>query len=502
MIRFFTVLFFTIFICARADAGSKSPKREFRGAWIATITNIDWPSDKNLSSFEQINELKEIFSNLKLAGINAVFFQIRTECDAFYQSMYEPWSYWLTGKQGRAPFPFYDPLELAISEAHKYGMELHAWLNPFRVSRNGKYDSIAENHIAIKHPDWILDFGKYKMLNPGLPEVRNYLKQIVTDIVQRYDVDGITFDDYFYPYEPLISGQDFSTFRIYGSGFSNIKDWRRNNINVLISEINTVIKSVKPWVKFGISPFGIVKNKYAGTRGLDSYSTIYSDPLSWINSASIDYVIPQLYWEIGKKSADYSKLLSWWAEICNNTHLFIGHYATRMSDPLYGGLKSELSNQIRLNRKTKNVMGSAFFSAGSIVKNSSGFADTLRNSFYRSKALLPRIISLDTIASLPPVNPVIEQSNKNYIIRWDSSGPAEDGELPRYFILYFFRSEEKIDLENPETIIDIIPSGQNSYKIDSSEIGDDNFIIAITSADRNWNESLPVILRSEESILQ
>ncbi|HAC16395.1 MAG TPA: glycoside hydrolase, partial [Bacteroidetes bacterium] len=240
-----------------------TPKFEMRGVWISTVVNLDWPSEPDLTVEKQRNELVFLFDQLYQNGFNAVFFQIRTESDALYNSPYEPWSYFLTKKQGKAPEPFYDPLEFAIDLAHERGMELHAWLNPFRTSHDlGAYPH-AESHVIKRHPEWIMTFkgGRtYSMLNPGIKDVRDYVATIVADIVRRYDVDGIHFDDYFYPYTPPIGTEDRTHFQADGRGISDIKDWRRDNINLVISQVRDSINAIDPLVKYGISPFGIRLN--------------------------------------------------------------------------------------------------------------------------------------------------------------------------------------------------------------------------------------------------
>ncbi len=331
-----------------------NPKREFRGAWIATVKNIDWPSSNNQSSGEQIRELVNILDKLSEAGINAVFFQIRTECDALYNSKLEPWSYWLTGEQGKSPQPYFDPLEFVIYESHRRGMEIHAWFNPFRAIRSISEYETSPTHISKLSPEWILNFDDYAMLNPGLPGVRAHILNVVNDVIENYDIDGIHLDDYFYPYTPKITNEDSLTFLAHSGGITGIDDWRRNNINMLMGEIYNLIQEKKPFVKFGISPFGIVENKYAGTNGFNSFSSIYCDPLNWIENDIIDYITPQIYWEIGHERADYAKLLPWWASV-SRRHLYIGMYSSKMAHPDYEGSENEIGNQIRLNRKTDNV---------------------------------------------------------------------------------------------------------------------------------------------------
>ncbi|MDE3058211.1 MAG: family 10 glycosylhydrolase, partial [Bacteroidota bacterium] len=286
------VLWCLPFIVSSLYAEGSPPKREFRGVWIATVANIDWPLHKGEPPAVQQRELISILDNLKSSGINAVIFQVRPECDALYRSSIEPWSYWLTGEQGKPPEPVWDPLHFAIEQAHKRGMELHAWFNPYRAVRlasgKGSYP-LAPNHVAVRHPDWILTFGALKLLNPGLPAVRTYVTNVILDVVRRYDVDGIHFDDYFYPYSP-ITNEDSLTFLRYSRGFTNLADWRRDNVNLLIKMIHDSISVIKPWVKFGISPFGIWRNKIAdggaGTNGFEAYDKLYCDALEWLRAGT------------------------------------------------------------------------------------------------------------------------------------------------------------------------------------------------------------------------
>ena len=348
-------------------------------------------------------ELTEMLDKLKAAGINTVFFQVRTECDAFYESKYEPWSYWLTGEQGKAPNPYYDPLAFIISEAHKRGMELHARFNPYRAAKtNGEYE-ISATHISKIHPEWTLKFKSFKILNPGIPAVNHYIARVISDVVRRYDVDGIHFDDYFYPYSPKITTQDAKTFAKYKGRFTNIDDWRRNNINKMVEEVYDSIKAIKPYVKFGISPFGIVENKYAGTNGLNSYDVLYCDPVTWLKDKTVDYILPQLYWEIGSKAADYASLLPWWALSAGERQVYVGLYATKMASPGYKGLPDELEEQIRLSRQMIKTYGTVFYSAKAIAGNYSHFADSLK-LYYKYPSLLPTMKWIDSIPPLAPTN--------------------------------------------------------------------------------------------------
>ena len=486
------IIFFLMMIFVSLT--SAQTKREFRGAWVATVANIDWPSRNNLSTEEQIREMYVMFMKLRDSGINAVLFQVRTECDALYKSNYEPWSFHLTGKQGKEPEPFYDPLQKAVEIAHELNMELHAWFNPYRAVRvDGEYE-LAENHVAKLHPEWLLQFEKMKILNPGLPEVHEFILNIMKDVLTRYDIDGIHFDDYFYPYSPKVSTEDADAFAKYNRGFTNIDDWRRDNINMLMKEIYSVIKSTKPHVKFGISPFGIVKNEFAGTNGFQSYDILYCDPLSWINGKYVDYINPQLYWEMDHKTAPYSKLLPWWAEVSGERHLYIGHFSSRMAAKDYKGNKNELFDQIELNRSTPNVDGSVFFSAKSISMNWSGFADKLKEKYYSHIALPPAMEWLDSIPPMPPANLTVSQSDKFVTVNWDLPELADDGELPSYYAVYRFLSDEEINVNNSSKIIYLTYPGETIFLDYLEELNEGTYFYVVTSLDRLHNESNSVLV--------
>jgi uncharacterized lipoprotein YddW (UPF0748 family) len=496
LIKILIPILFTIIFSVAAIPQSKYPKREFRGAWVATVANIDWPSSKLSSSEDQIKEMRETFDKLKEAGINAVIFQVRTECDALYSSSFEPWSYWLTGEQGKAPEPFFDPLKLAVNEAHKRGMELHAWFNPYRAVKNVDDYKVSEFHVSKLHPEWILNFGNYKMLDPGIPEVKEYIASIIEEVLRNYDVDGIHFDDYFYPYSPKVSNEDSITFIKYGSGFSNVDDWRRWNINSMVEKVHEKILQIKPYVKFGISPFGIVENKYAGTNGFNSYSILYCDPLTWIKNKTVDYVTPQIYWEIGHKLADYALLLPWWSSIVEDRHLYIGHYSSRFTSEKYEGNKSEMGDQIKMNRKYPNVYGSVFFSAKSISNNYSGFADTLKNEFYKYPALVPLMSWKDNIRPLAPKSFSVEKRERYYNLKWEQPEAAVDGDTAKYFAVYFSYSKGDIDLDNPKNILTIVDGSVNEMLHIPEFEYEGQISFSISSLDKVQNESIenPIVI--------
>lgn len=312
-------------VFAQVQTGSAYPKREFRAAWIQSVNGQfrGMPTEKlKQNLIGQLNSLQK-------AGINAIIFQVRPEADALYASRLEPWSRFLTGVQGKAPEPYWDPMQFMIDECHKRGMEFHAWINPYRTKTTLKSE-LAPNHVYNIHPEWFVTYGDQLYFDPALPESRRHICMVVSDIVSRYDVDAIHMDDYFYPYP--IKGKDFpddASFARFGGGFSNKGDWRRSNVNVLIKKLHETIREIKPWVKFGVSPFGIYRNESSDplgskTKGLQNYDDLYADVLLWAREGWIDYNIPQIYWHIGHPVADYETLVKWWARNTENRPLFIG----------------------------------------------------------------------------------------------------------------------------------------------------------------------------------
>ena len=486
------ILFFLIFQTI-LQAQSNHPKREFRAAWIATVVNLDWPSSTLLSTRQQKQELIDILDGLKETGINAVIFQIRSECDAMYQSNIEPWSYWLTGQQGKAPNPFYDPLKFAVEEAHKRGMEIHAWFNPYRVVRDIKNAyPVASTHVSVQHPDWIVKYDNIKVLNPGLPQVRDYIANVISDVVRRYDIDGVHFDDYFYPYP--VSGVTFddnSTFQQYPNGFNNKSDWRRNNVNIFIKQVEDSIQAIKPWVKFGISPFGIWKNGVpGGITGLSSYDDLYADDMFWIRNHYIDYLTPQLYWPFGG-AQDYGKLMPWYADSAAryDRHFYPGQAAYRITS----WSASEVPNQMRANRNNPNTQGSVFFRAlVGVLDNEKGFTDSLKNDLYKYPALLPVMNWKDTVKPNAPLNFKFERiaSTGRTGLSWDLPIIASDGDSASRYVIYHFNTltPQQSDYDNAENIVSI--EGERENFPSSSNLSAP-YYFSVTALDRNYNESLP-----------
>jgi len=380
---------------------AQSPKREFRGVWIATVKNIDWPLAPGLTTQTQKDEFREILNFHQQNGFNAVIVQIRPSADAFYYSKKESWSRYLTGESGLAPDPYYDPLAFMIDEAHDRGLEFHAWFNPYRAVVDTLFLPEDSTHILYQHPNWFLTYGDRIYFDPGIPEVMDYVVSIVKDVTERYDVDAIHLDDYFYPYR--ISGVEFpdsTSFDLYGQGYTEEtkNDWRRENVNKVIQMLSDTIKSVKPWVKFGISPFSVWRNKSADPRGSNSqagqtnYDDLYADVVKWMEEGWIDYVLPQLYFPMDHAKVSYRKMLPWWENIDFKGHLYIGHGTYRIGpvgrDSAWFN-PSEIPNQIRMNRRSDKVKGSAHYSSHWFFNNTLGITDTLRNSLYKDKALIP-----------------------------------------------------------------------------------------------------------------
>jgi len=383
---------------------SQQPK-EFRGVWIATVNNIDWPLpgmwDVDSQKQEYIRQLDLHLSN----GMNAVVVQVRPAADAFYPSPYEPWSEWLTGTQGKAPEPYYDPLQFMVSEAHKRNMEFHAWLNPYRADFSIGKSSIAPDHITKTHPEWFLTYGGKKYFDPANAKAQEFVVNVVRDIVKHYDIDAIHMDDYFYPYR--IAGQEFpdeKSFQNSGTSLSR-DDWRRSNVDSIINKISIAIKQEKPWVQFGISPFSVWRNKDKDPEGSDTragqtnYDDLYADILLWLRQGWIDYVAPQLYLEIGHAAIPYEKMIDWWSKHSYGKHIYIGHGIYRARDRGAAWKNpDELPNQIKLLRQYPNVQGSIYFSSKSFNNNPNGWNDSLRNNYYSVPAIIPK---MDWLPSKP-----------------------------------------------------------------------------------------------------
>jgi len=385
-------LFLFLFACLSLQAQQQP---EFRAAWIATVDNIDWPSRKGLPVDSQKAEYIRLLDLHRQNGLNAVIVQIRPATDAFYPSPYEPWSEWFTGVQGRPPVPYYDPLQFMIEETHKRGMEFHAWCNPYRADFKIGKASIAPSHITRIHPEWFVVYGDKKYFDPGNKEAQAFVVDVIEDVVRRYKVDAIHFDDYFYPYR--ITGKEFPdsvSYSRYGTGM-NRDDWRRSNVDSIIYGLYRAIRRSNPAVKFGISPFGVWRNASQDPRGSSTqagqtnYDDLYADILLWLEKGWIDYVAPQLYWEFGHKAAPYETLIEWWSRNTLGKHCYIGLGIYRAGTNEAWKDSTQLTRQIELLRRTPNMQGMVFFSSKSFLKNPNGWNDSLRQHYFREPVPVP-----------------------------------------------------------------------------------------------------------------
>jgi len=477
------------------DTTNLPPKYEMRGVWVSTVVNLDWPSRKGLSVDQQKAEFVQIASAQKALGTNALFVQVRPAGDAFYPSQYDPWSEYLTGKQGQAPSPFYDPLKFMIDETHKLGMEFHAWINPYRMVFDVNRSSVADDHVTKQHREWFVSYGKQKIFNPGIPEAVKYITGVVSDIVNRYDVDGIHMDDYFYPYPEHGAFHDEDAYQKYGRGMS-LSDWRRTNCNNLVKSIHDAILRNNAMVKFGISPFGIYQNKTAATpdgsntSGSQAYSDLYADVLLWLKQGWIDYVTPQLYWEIGNRRADFATLVNWWARHTYGKHLYIGEGIYRADEAPVSAVwrdRMELPRHLQLNRSLPaNIEGQVLFSSKNILNNPNGWADSLSENYYRKPAIVPPMSWIDE--EMPDAPEVwAEVKNNNLVVNALLNTKSKE-ELKGY-VYYFVTNAGRIGL-SPDYISS--ETGRtSSYIVPLATIpaGCNQFYIGVTTLDRENNES-------------
>lgn len=484
---FVIVLIFSSILSAQS---SNPPKREFRAAWVATVTNIDWPTSKGLTSFDQQNQAIAILDKHKANNINAILLQVRPSCDAMYQGGLEPLSEWLAGTQGGNLSQYYDPLKFWIDEAHKRGMELHAWFNPYRsVVSSGS--SVHNSHISKTKPEWNINYGSspFKFLNPGIPEVQNYVASVIMDVVRRYDIDGVHFDDYFYPYGGMGS-QDTAAYNLYKGSFTNIGDWRRNNVNKFVAMVYDSIKATKSWVKFGISPFGIWKSGQP-VPGLDAYSAIYCDAINWIQNKKLDYVTPQMYWKIAG-AQDYSVLMPWWSVRTNGRHLYTGNAVYRLTDVNFTteNNASEIQNQIEMNRVNNRAQGFVAFSSKSITNNLKGVQDSLRNNQFRYTSLPPVMPWLDSVAPLAPVNLSALLSGSNINLQWEKGPLASDNDTSKYYVVYSAANQmAELQTDASQYIRYVSMNGSKQYSLPVANPTMSQFEVVVTAFDKLWNES-------------
>lgn len=465
-------------------------KREFRGAWIQCING----QFTGMSTTQMQEYLIHHLNELQKTGVNAIIFQVRPECDALYASSIEPWSRFLTGVQGKAPIPYWDPLSWMINECHKRGMELHAWINPYRAKIKST-NTLANNHVAVKYPNRVFSYDGQLILNPGLPENREYLYSVVDDIVSRYDIDGLHMDDYFYPYpSPGHKISDEAEFARYNNGFKNIHDWRRDNVNILIKEMGERIHQRKPWVKFGISPFGIYRNKKndpnlgSETNGLQNYDDLYADILLWINNGWIDYNVPQLYWEIGNKAADYKTLITWWNKYAGKRPLYIGESVERTvkAADLSNPSNNQIAAKFQLHQNQLNIQGKVLWYSKAVVDNIGNYGTTLRNYYWKYPALQPLMPFIDNKAPKKPRYLKAIWTSDGYILFWQAPKAKKWGDIANQYVIYCFNEDEDINLKDASKIISIT---SNTFFILPYNNGNRKFKYVVTALDRLSNES-------------
>jgi len=483
------------------DFSSTTPKGELRGVFLPSVSSLSWPTNRKATPAVQQAELITILDDLKANGYNTVFLQVRPESDALYASSIDPWSYWLTGTQGKAPIPFWDPLEFAVTEAHARGLDLHAWLNPYRVKQTPSME-LAPNNVANLHPTWTFQAKlnradkalSLKMLNPGLPAVREYIVNVIQDIANRYDVDGIHFDDYFYPYTGMEAiPQDAKTYiQNNPTNIATIEDWRRNNINLMIGLVYDAIQTINTTknksIAFGVSPFGIWKSGTpSGISGTSSFSALYCDPMAWLDSGKVDYLAPQLYWKISK-AQDYIALSKWWNDQAKlySKQLYVsqGYYRMEHTNPWEN---TEIQYQINQNRQPDMdaTFGQIAYSYTAIKNNLKGVNGALNNAHFKYKSFAPPILGFekDNVSPIKPSNIRFEPLK----ILWDTPKAASDGDLPVKYVVYAFNNaaEAISNMNDGSKILDIVAG--NELVLTQTQI--DTKVFVVTSLDKNNNEA-------------
>ena len=487
--RFYTLLY----ILCLCTAIMAQQKREFRGAWIQCVNG----QFQGMSTQKMQETLAYQLDELQKDGCNAIIFQVRPECDALYESSLEPWSRFLTGVQGKAPSPYWDPLQWMITECHRRNMELHAWINPYRA-KTKTTSVLAPSHIAKQHPENCFNYDNQIILNPALKSNRDYICRVVKDIVERYDIDGLHMDDYFYPYPA--AGQvipDDKDFQQNNNGIRNKNDWRRYNVNTFIEQVGKVIHQTKPWVKFGISPFGIYRNQKSDpqngskTNGLQNYDDLYADVLLWVNNGWIDYCVPQLYWQIGHTAADYDELIHWWNRYCSKRPLFIGEDVERtvkypdVNDPN----RHQLSAKMKLHQQLANVKGTVLWYAKAAVDNIGNYGAALRQQYWRTPALQPEMKFIDSKAprKVKKVKPMMV--GNDYVLFWTAPKSKDWKTEARQYVVYAFKKGEKINTNDASHIVAV--TNETFYKLPYRD-GKTKYTYIVTPLNRIHNEGKAV----------
>jgi uncharacterized lipoprotein YddW (UPF0748 family) len=489
------------------DPNPFTPKRQFRAMWIATVLRLDWPSPGAIEAMKA--EYEQMLDFAVATHQNAVIVQVRPTADSFWPGALEPWSRYLTGAAGQDPG--WDPLAYLVEAAHARNLEFHAWFNPYRVSMPASateagvdITKLAANHPVRNNPNWVIPYpinnaGGRLYYDPGIPEVRRFCEDAVLDAVQKYDIDGVHFDDYFYPYPA--AGQEFlddATFAQYGQGWTNRNDWRRNNINLLIQEISQRIKEIKPWVKFGVSPFGIWRNiatdpTGSETNGLQSYDAIMCDSRKWVQEKWLDYIVPQVYWNIGFAVADYAKLVPWWSAICEpaGVHLYVGEANYKQGTGGAWNDPAEISKHLTFDHDYAGVKGNVHFRAKIVISDPLGSTTQFVADHYTKPALVP---TMSHLPSDPLLFPLITRASRSadgitLTLRPTAQG-RPFGKVTSYAVYRFAWGELPYFKDATNLVGSVRATGKETTFVDKSAPAERCYYM-VTALDRLWNESLP-----------
>lgn len=433
-----SLLPFIVSLGAKQSTDAPTIPREFRAAWVATVDNIDWPSSRKLSVGEQKAEMIRLLDTAVSLRLNAIVFQVRPSADALYDSKLEPWSEYLTGLQGREPSPYYDPLEFAVSAAHARGIEFHCWFNPYRAGHPAQKGPYSETHLSHTHPEIVKRYGRYLWLDPGEPLVQRQSLDVIRDVVRRYDIDGVHIDDYFYPYpedgQEFPDDPSFQRYQQHGGSLSR-SDWRRQNVDKFVEGMYKAVKAEKPWVKVGISPFGIYRPGIPPSikAGVDQYAELFADCKKWLNEGWCDYISPQLYWPIAQKPQSFPVLLDWWiSQNVMGRHIWPGLYTSRVSGDEGKTWKlKEILDQIIETRQRPGATGDVHFSMKVFLQNSQNIDGVLEEGLYAHRALVP---ASPWLGSRVPAAPKVT-ARKNDLGRWELDCKAGDRDPVRFFVI-------------------------------------------------------------------
>jgi uncharacterized lipoprotein YddW (UPF0748 family) len=461
--------------------------REFRGAWIATVGNINWPSKPGLPTEQQQAELRAILDNAADLKLNAIIFQVRPACDAFYKSDLEPWSDYLTGELGKAPSPYYDPLEFAVAEAHARGLELHAWFNPYRAGVLPRKGPVPAKHVSKSRPQLVKKYGTHEWLDPGEDAVKEHTTRVILDVVRRYDIDGVHLDDYFYPYKEkdgrgaVIDFPDENSWKAYRKRGGKLErnDWRRQNVNDLMQRLYTGIHRTKPWVRFGISPFGIWRPGFPPqVDGLDAYEALYADSRRWLREGWVDYLAPQLYWKISAPKQSYPELLKWWLGE-NPRHRYVWPGSNLSWVRTNGWEASEIVRQFTLERELNPNPGHLIWNFNRVLANESGVRSALAQGVYGTAAIPPAFSWLDGKAPGRPEVVIKPESGLKTTVQWKGTGTEK---------AWLWALQTRI---GGNWTTEIIPGQFNARTFTRDKTPE---VVAVTAIDRCANASLPTLL--------